>query len=111
MIFGCHLILLCQWFDVIVEIIGFFENDSFLKNRVISIGYSSYDSVVLERSLNSALSFLMGLLDKPGLDRFETNGTLHRCASIGPVVLHELTFCILLLVGHALVTGDQFHAE
>jgi hypothetical protein len=35
------LILLCQWFEVVVEIIGFFKDDSFLKNRVISIRYSS----------------------------------------------------------------------
>ncbi len=41
------LVLLCQWFDVVVEIIGFFKNDSVLKNHVISIRYNSYDSVVL----------------------------------------------------------------
>jgi hypothetical protein len=35
------LILLRQWFDEVVEIIGFFKNDSFLENHVISIRYSS----------------------------------------------------------------------
>jgi hypothetical protein len=38
---------LCQWFDVVVEIIEFFKNDLFLKNHVISIRYLLYDSVVL----------------------------------------------------------------
>jgi hypothetical protein len=33
---------------VVVEIIGFFKNDSVLKNHVISIRYNSYDSVVLD---------------------------------------------------------------
>jgi hypothetical protein len=36
-----QLILLRQWFDEVVEIIGFFKNDSFLENHVISIRYSS----------------------------------------------------------------------
>jgi hypothetical protein len=36
-----RLVLLCQWFDVVVEIIGFFKNDSFLKTHVISIRYYS----------------------------------------------------------------------
>jgi hypothetical protein len=36
-----RLILLCQWLDLVVEIIGFFKKDSFLKNHVISIRYSS----------------------------------------------------------------------
>jgi hypothetical protein len=35
------LVLLCQWLDLVVEIIGFFKKDSFLKNHVISIRYSS----------------------------------------------------------------------
>jgi hypothetical protein len=35
------LVLLRQWFDEVVEIIGFFKNDSFLENHIISIRYSS----------------------------------------------------------------------
>jgi hypothetical protein len=38
----------------LLKLLGFSENDSFLKNHVISIRYSSYDSAVLGVSTGAA---------------------------------------------------------
>jgi len=42
---------------------------------------------------------------------FETNGTRYRCAAIGLVLLHELTFCTLHQSPHIVVNHLARHCD